>query len=88
MRKPLIILSRKERRYNKFSEKLVKSSYVVDGSDIKKIYDIIDDVLISRNDYLKDMRDNVCDEHLDFVHFKDSHCASDNIYDYIRSQLS
>lgn len=83
VKKPLLFID----RYcgpvlNEFGQKLHDVVYHADAKDINKIKQFIEDVVLGKNDILKEKRERFFREHLDY--YSENHCtASEYIYNDI-----
>jgi hypothetical protein len=83
VQKPLIVLTRPERKFNDLSSSLLPGLYLVNGEDINMIYSTINSVLLEHNDYLKETRDKLFTQYLDIMDITENRAPSDYIYTYI-----
>lgn len=64
--KPMLFLERPEQRFNELGEALIKAHYKVGGYDYMGIDSFVNDVVINGNDYMKQEREAVFLEELDY----------------------
>ena len=64
--KPMIYLTRPEQHFNESGRKILNASYCVDGRDLETIANLLQKVFIEGNDPLKDARQKVFDEILNY----------------------
>lgn len=64
--KPMLFLERSEQRFNELGEALIKVHYKASGEDYMGIDRFVNDVVINGNDYMKQERETVFSEELDY----------------------
>jgi len=84
--KPMIYLTREGSKFNKLGEKILSTSYRVDGRNLKGIAFLMQKVFIEGNDPLKDARRKVFDQYLNYYE-RNGMTASEFIYKSIASEL-
>jgi len=80
--KPALFLTRKSQMYNDYGEEVINVLYHADGGDFPAVVDFIENVVISGNDPMKNIREEFFDKHLNYVKYNGK-LASDFIYDYL-----
>ncbi len=81
--KPGLILKKRYAKYEGYDGIITDAWYVENGSDFDKIEDFIENVVIGGNDYLKEKREAVFNEYLDY----NTGNASKMIYEYIKNEI-
>lgn len=83
VQKPGLFLTRSTQKFNEFGEIIREAWYQVDGTDLRKIADFIDEVVLNNQDPLKSLRDNIYRKYLS----TNGVTASNKIYEYIKGNL-
>ncbi len=84
--KPMIYLTRKEQHFNEAGRKILDASYCVDGRDLDGIAALLQKVFIDGDDPLKDERQKVFDEILNYRRVNGM-SASEYIFHAIADEL-
>lgn len=81
--KPIVLLTRDTQTFNDYGEKLREVLYKVDGNNIDRIFDLIEDVFINKNDTMKTTREEFYEKYLNYKKINKGLLASDYIYNYL-----
>ena len=84
--KPMIFLTRDTQEFNETGRKILDASYCVDGRDLDGIAALMKKVFIDGNDFMKDERQKVFDEHLNYFK-RNGITASEFIFKNISQDL-
>ena len=77
--KPLLFLKRKGQAFNPLGKRLLEGDYTAKGEDYVEIEKFLQEVIIKGNDTLKDKRQQIFEDELDYMKRKDC-CAGEYIY--------
>lgn len=67
--RPMLFLERPEQRFNELGKALIKAHYKVCGEDYMGIDNFVNDVVINSNDYMKQEREAIFSEELDYYSY-------------------
>ena len=87
LKKPLIMLTRADRKMNELGNANLECLYQVSGDNIMAIQTMFDLLILQKNDWLKEKRDQFYNSFLNIPQ-KGGGTASENIYKYVTSQVS
>lgn len=77
--KPMLFLERPEQCFDELGRALVKAHYKACGEDYMGIDNFVNDVVINENDYMKQQREEIFSEELDY-YSKNGIRASEYVY--------
>lgn len=79
---PGLFLTNKSQEFNEFGEIIKDAWYQIDGNDFKEIENFINNVVITGEDSLRHIRENIFQNYL-----KINGNASENVYNYIKNSF-
>ena len=80
VKKPLLFLGNSEGKLGDFGDKLSEVLYRCDGNDEASVESFIRNVVINRNDTMKEERDKFFNENLNYYAMNGNKTASEMIY--------
>jgi len=84
--KPLLFLTKDTQAFNQLGKIAVENHYQAEGNDYYRIEKFLCDVILQGNDSKKVLRQQIFEEHLDYMHH--NHClASEYIYNDMITEL-
>ena len=82
----IYLLNNAQEEFSELGKKILGASYLVDGKNLEQIADVMQKIFIEGNDPLKDARQKVFDEELNYYR-RNGMDASDFIYKTILEEL-